>query len=192
MKLKPRQIFGLGAIVVFGGIMVLRLTTPSEKERMEQVIASLPTVSAPKGTIEFPPLDLTPPTAPQMPDINLPTAGAAPVPAEPEADYFSPGSQAAKDDLYCAGILRAHFNPVLKADGVNAASEILELSRSLAGSGITRLRSEGLAADLEWVYFDNAHGDKAEADYAASTPRISAADCTTRGRALPADTLKLP
>ncbi len=191
MGLKPRQIFGLGAIIVFGGILVLRLTTPSEKERMEQVLASLPTVSAPTGAIEFPPLDLTTPTAPSMPDINLPSAGAT-ASAESEVDYFSPGSQAAKDDLYCAGILRAHFNPALKADGVTAASEILELSRSLAGSGITRLRSEGLATDLDWVYFDTAHGDRAEADYAASTQRISTADCTARGRALPADTLKLP
>lgn len=62
----------------------------------------------------------------------------------------------------------------------------------LAGAGVTKLRAQNLASDLDWVYFDTAHGDRAEADYAADTPRISADACEARGKALPADTLKLP
>ena len=42
MKLKPRQMIGLVAIVVFGGGMICASTQPSEREVMEQRLASLP------------------------------------------------------------------------------------------------------------------------------------------------------
>lgn len=191
MKLGPRQFIGLGAIVVFSAILVLRLTQPSEKEKMDRVLASLPTVSAPIDPIELPPLNLTAPEIPPLPDINLPSA-ATPAVSEPEVDYAALGSQAARDDLYCSGILRAHFNPVLKSKGVDRAGEILELSRLLAGAGVEKLRAEGLAKDLDWVYFDTAHEEAAQAAYMAGAPRITADACEARGAALPANTPKLP
>lgn len=191
MKLKPRQIFGLAAIVVFGAILVFRLTQPSEKEMIARRIASLPSITAPQTVLEFPPLDLPSTTAPELPPQELDSA-ATPMNAEPETDYLALGSQDARDDLYCAGILRAHFDPTLKSDGVDKARDILEYSRVLAGSGVARLRADGMADDLDWVFFDSAHDEKAKADYAAGTPRIPASACEARAAALPADTLKLP
>ncbi len=190
MKLKPTQVFGLGAIVIFGGMTIFRLTQPSEREIMERRLASLPSISAPSGPIEFPPVDL--PTITALDAPGAPSSSPALADTTPATDYLALGSQDARDDLYCAGMLRAHFNPLLKSDGPTHAGEILEYTRILAGSGVTKLRAQGLAADLEWVYFDTAHDDKAKADHAANTPRISTDACEARGKALPADTLKLP
>lgn len=192
VKLNARQIFGLGAIVVFGAILVFRFTQPSEKEIMEQRLASLPRMTVPQSALELPPLDRPSTSAPQMPAPTADGTATTTAETEPAVDYLALGPQEARDDLYCAGILRAHFDPTLKADGVGHAQEVLEYARTLAGSGVTRLRAEGLAKDLDWVFFDNAHDEKAKADYAAATPRISAAACEARGEALPTDTLKLP
>lgn len=71
MNLKPRQIIGLGAIVVFGSILVLQLTTPSEKEKMDRVLASLPPVTVPQSAFELPLPDVTIPDIPPLPDLNL-------------------------------------------------------------------------------------------------------------------------
>jgi hypothetical protein len=195
MKLNSRQIFGLGAIVIFGGMMIFRLTQPSEREIMERRLASLPTITAPQGPVEIPMPDLPTIPAPVPPVLALDDPGAAaivPLPPEDKPDYAAMGSQAAKDDLYCGGILRAHFSPVLKSGGVDKAGEILELSRLLAGAGVEKLRADGLALGIDWVSFDNAHDAKASADYAAGAPRLSIAACEARGKALPADTPKLP
>ena len=64
MKLKPRQVIGLAAIVVFGGIMVMTLTRPSEREVMEQRLASAPLISAPTELPALPPVTLPSLTAP--------------------------------------------------------------------------------------------------------------------------------
>lgn len=195
MKLNSRQIFGLGAIVIFGGMMIFRLTQPSEREIMERRLASLPTITGPSGPIEFPMPELPTITAPVPPVSAFDAPGAvATVPSPPEEtpDFAGMGSQAAKDDLYCAGILRAHFSPVLKSGGVDKAGEFLELSRLLSGAGVEKLRADGLALGIDWVSFDNAHDARASADYAANTPRLSIAACEARGKALPADTPKLP
>ncbi len=190
LKLKPSQIIGFGAIVVFGGILAMQLTQPSEKQRMEKLLATLPPVSVPPSAFELPPLDLT---VPERPDFNLPSATATP--AEPEAtiDYAARGSQEARDDLYCASLLEAHFPILLEGkDGVNEAGVNLEHSLRLTGAGVAKLRTEGLAEDIDWVAYANAHDALALADYTANTPRIPLATCEARGAALPADTPKLP
>jgi len=191
VKLGPRQFIGLGAIVVFGSILVLRLTQPSEKEKMDRVIASLPTISAPTAPIELPPLNFTAPEIPPLPDNNLPSA-ATPAVSEPEVDYAALGSQAAKDDLYCAGLLEAHFPVLLENEGVTKAGINLEHRRMLAGAGVEKLRAQGLAGDIDWVAYANAHGALALADYSANKPRIPLSACEARGAALPANTPKLP
>lgn len=190
MKLKPRQIIGLGAIVVFGAILVLRLTQPSEKERMQRVMDSLPSVTVPQSALEFPLPSITVPDVPPMPDLTLPAT--TPLAEEPTTDYAALGSQAAKDDLYCAGILEAHFPVLLEKEGVNKASVNLEHRRMLAGAGVEKLRAQGLAGDIDWVAYANAHSALALADYTANKPRIPLATCEARGAALPPDTPKLP
>lgn len=193
MNLKPRQWLGLGAIVVFGGGMIFRLTQPSEREIMEQRLASLPRVEIPSAALEFPTPELRSITVPELPSLSLDNPGAStPPPSVLPPDYALMGSQAARDDLYCAGILRAHFKPTLDSGNIDKASAILEYSRMLAGAGVEKLRADGFAKDIGWVDFDTAHDEKAKADYAANTPRLSTTVCEARGKALPADTPKLP
>jgi len=187
-KLKPRQIIGLAAIVVFGGIIVMRLTQPSEREIMEQRLASLPSISAPA---EIP--ALAPVTLPSLPPVTLPLF-TVPRSATSEAsgkalwelsgvDYYNVGSQAAKDDLYCAGVLRAEFDAI-KADAhPDKMSILIRDSQALDETGIARLRAEnaiqesGAGASLAW-------GEKAAKDYAANAMRIPVAACTRRAAAL--------
>ena len=194
MKLNSRQMIGLGAIVIFGGMMIFRLTQPSEKEIMERRLASLPTVTAPSGPIEFPMPELPTITAPIPPVSALDDLPVTTTPPETAPDYAAMGSQAAKDDIYCSGVLREHFNTLIKTEGVDRAGDILELSRLLTGAGVAKLRAENIAhaQDIGWVDFDNAHADKGIADYLAKSLRISAVACEARGKALPADTPKLP
>lgn len=70
MKLQPRQMIGLVAIVVFGGGMLFRLTQPSEREIMERRIASLPTISPSMEPLELPRVEI-PVTGPIAPPITL-------------------------------------------------------------------------------------------------------------------------
>ena len=75
MKLQPRQIIGLFAIVVFGGGLILRLTQPSEREIMEKRLASLPTITP--TVSDLPPLDLSEPVPIAPLDLHAPASGTA-------------------------------------------------------------------------------------------------------------------
>lgn len=200
MKLKPTQIVGLIAIIVFGGGMIFRMTQPSEREVMAQRIASLPTISAP--TVEFPMPDLsgintpviTPPSALGAAAPGAPAA-AFTVPGEP--DYLAIGSQAARDDLYCSGVLGAEFDAKIavpfdpkkpETDPDNIVP-LMDMQKKLDTAGIAKLKAEGLTDGGNWANFTLPHGDKAEADYKARTLRIPVATCVARAAPLPPGTL---
>lgn len=182
MKLKPRQLIGLAAIVVFGGILIFNLVRPNERATMDQRLASLPSLSAPTELPALPPAPL--------PSLSTPAAPTAGVDASGKAiwelsgiDYYALGSQAAKDDLYCAGVLSAEFDAI-KADAhPDRMSILIRDGRALDDAGLARLKSEkaidtvGAGASLAWA-------DKAAKDYATNTLRISVADCTKRAAAL--------
>ena len=179
-RLKPRQVIGLVAIVVFGGIMVMSLTQPGEREIMEQHLASVPSIS---GATEIP--ALPPVTLPSFTATTSGTgdAGDKAVWELSGVDYDTLGSQAAKDDLYCAGVLRAEFEAI-KADAhPDRISILLRDGQALDEAGIARLKSEkavedaGAGASLAW-------GDKAAKDHAANSLRIPVAACTQRATAL--------
>jgi len=182
MKLKPRQIIGLGAIVVFGGILVATLMRPKpDPYSLPNGIpfSSLPSPVTPE--IEFP-----------MPDLQyttpLPPGGApAPMLSAPAIDYTTLGSQSARDDLYCAGTLNAEFNVVFKTGTPDAAAAMLDDAQSLKGAGLAKLKTEGASTGDDWAFFTLAYDALAEADHAAGKLRISAADCAARAAALPAD-----
>lgn len=186
MKLKPRQVIGLAAIVVFGGMMIFRMTQPSEREIMEQRLASLPRITA--ADTPMPAFEFTPP-APVAPlDLdNLPAGGGSSGPLyeyEGAPDYFNLGSQAAKDDLYCGGVLGAEFDAI-KADAhPDAMSLLLRDSQALDDAGISKLKAEGHANDSNYAGFTLAYADKAGKDHAAKTLRIPVAECTRRAAAL--------
>ncbi len=196
MKLKPTQMVGLAAIIIFGGGMIFRMTQPSEREIMERRLASLPTISAP--TMEFPMPDLssTNPTV-TPPDLAL---GAGPLPSTSpaaEPDYLAVGSQAAKDDLYCSGVLGAEFDAkiAVKFDPKNPETDpdnitpLMDMQKKLDTAGIAKLKAEGLTDGGNWANFTLPYGDKAEADYKANALRIPVATCMERASELPPGTL---
>ena len=175
MKLKPRQIIGLFAIVVFGGGMVLRLTQPSEREIMEKRLASLPTITP---TIsDLPPLDLNASASGTASDTPIWMIGDHP-------DYFNVGSQAAKDDMYCAGVLAAEFAVGIKDSHPDLASLLLRDHEALDKAGLARLVAEGVTTEQASAGFSLAYADKAEKDHTANTLRIPVADCSARAAAL--------
>lgn len=179
-RLKPRQVIGLVAIVVFGGIMAMSLPQPGEREIMEQHLASMPSISVPTDIPALPPVNLPSLTA------STSATGKADEKAIWEVsgvDYDNLGSQAAKDDLYCAGVLRAEFEAI-KADAhPDRMSILLRDGQALDEAGIARLKSEkaiedaGAGASLAW-------GDKAAKDHSANSLRIPVAACTQRATAL--------
>ena len=181
-SLKPRQVIGLVAIVVFGGIMVISLTQPGEREIMEQRLASMPSTSAPTEIPALPPVNLPAFTASRS---ATGAAGETAISELSGVDYDNLGSQAAKDDLYCAGVLRAEFEAI-KADAhPDRISILLRDGQALDEAGIARLRSEkaivdaGAGASLAW-------GNKAAKDHAANALRIPVAACTQRATTLSA------
>jgi hypothetical protein len=192
LKLKPRQIIGLAAIVVFGGMMIFRLTQPSEREIMEKRLASLPSFTVPAS--ELPPLQLDVPTV-TVPTITAPDtvlrtdAGASSTDTRriyelTGVDYFANGSQAAKDDLYCSGVLSAEFSVRINDSHPDLASIILRDHRALDEAGIAKLIAEGITTQEASAGYSLAYGDKAETDYKAGALRIPVAACTARAAAL--------
>lgn len=188
-KLKPRQIIGLVAIVVFGGGMIWRATQPSEREVMQQRIDSLIAAQR-ENPIEFP--DLPPVEAPSA-NITAPLSaldGSTTGNTDNRAiwelsgiDYYSIGSQAAKDDLYCAGVISAEFEATKADVHPDKMSMMIRDMQALEEAGIAKLRAEGHIKDQFTAGYTLAWNDKAEKDYAAGAARISFADCTARATA---------
>jgi hypothetical protein len=199
MKLRPTQIVGLIAIGVFGGGMIFRMTQPSEREVMAQRLASLPHIEAPR--VEFPMPDLaginTPVIAPPSVLGTGPDSSSAPLAIPDEPDYLAIGSQAAKDDLYCSGVLGAEFDAKIAVPFDTKKPEtdpdnivpLMDMQKKLDTAGIAKLKAEGLTDGGNWANFTLSHGDKAEADYKAKTLRMPVATCIARAAPLPAGTL---
>ena len=190
LKLKPRQMIGVAAIVVFGGGMIWRATQPSEREVMEQRISSLMAAQR-ENPIEFP--DLPPIDIPDI-QITAPlsaldgssTTGATDNRAIWELsgiDYYSIGSQPAKDDLYCAGVISAEFDAT-KADAhPDKMSMMIRDMQALDDAGIAKLRAEGHIKDEFTAGYTLAWADKAKKDYTANALRLSFDACTARATA---------
>ncbi|MEZ6029850.1 MAG: hypothetical protein R3C46_08865 [Hyphomonadaceae bacterium] len=182
MKLKPRQLIGLGAIVIFGGILIFRLTQPSEKEIMEQRLAALPRLTTPSVEIPMPDLQYTPPPA-----LTGDTPSLSATPATPKKDYLVLGSQDARDDLYCDGGLNAEFDDVVETAHPDDAAALLNGAQRLRGAGLAKLKAEGASEGEDWAFFTSAYAEQTQADYAAGKLRLSVATCKARANALPPD-----
>jgi len=191
MKLNSRQIIGLAAIVVFGAAAIWRFTQPSEREIMERRLASLPSLSALLDMPEFTTPSLPPvsiPTAPDLAPGNTDMSGSdRPIWELSGIDYFNIGSQAARDDLYCAGVLNAEFNATVSTAHPDKSSLLLRDSQALEAAGVDKLKAEGHATDDTWAGFTLAWDDKAGKDHAGNALRLTAADCTARANALVAN-----
>lgn len=186
MKLQPRQIIGLFAIVVFGGGLIFRLTQPSEREVMEKRLASLPSFTTTMA--DLPPLDLTLPVPVAPLDLNSPATGSphdTPIWMMGDApNYFNLGSQAAKDDMYCSGVLSAEFHVRINDSHPDKASLLLRDHQALDRAGLDKLIAEGVTTEQASAGFSLAYDDKGEKDYAANALRIPVADCSARAAAL--------
>ena len=120
MKLKPTQVVGLLAIIVFGGGMIFRMTQPSEREVMEKRLASLPRLEVPPVEFPMPDLSVTAPVA-------RPPGVTSAAPAVPAVDYTALGSQDARDDLYCGGVVGAECDLKIKTDHPDTGAPLIEL-----------------------------------------------------------------
>jgi hypothetical protein len=184
MKLKPTQIIGLVAIVVFGGGMIFRLTQPSEREIMDQRMASLPRVEIPAVEFPIPDLQYTIPPAPGSEALP-----ALSTPAAPTVNYTAAGSQDARDDLYCSSVLSMEFDVTIENPGTSpdAAAKLLNQSQALKGAGLAKLKSEGASTGDDWAFFTSAYDDLVQAEHGLKPYRIPASACAARADALPAD-----
>jgi hypothetical protein len=109
-------------------------------------------------------------------------------PPPPPADPLAVGSQDAKDDLYCAGIIFA-ANP--SPDGALNPTDEAVLRRQqafgivLAESGINKLVAEKAAHATHGAIISEAYTDRAAKDLAAKKPRIPLETCYERAKATP-------
>lgn len=117
------------------------------------------------------------------------TPAAAPVePPPPPADPLAVGSQDAKDDLYCAGIIFVS-NPS-PPGALNPTDEAVlrkaqMLGVVLAESGINKLVEQKAAHATHGALIADAYTDAAERDLVAKKPRITLDACNERAKAVP-------
>ena len=120
---------------------------------------------------------------PQKTQAQAPTT-----PPPPPADPLAVGSQDAKDDLYCSGIIfvsnpspPSALNPVDEA--VLRKAQVLGIN--LAESGINKLVVQKAVHATHGALVADAYTEAAATDLRAKKPRISLEDCYARSRALP-------
>lgn len=110
-----------------------------------------------------------------------------PTPPDPNApkpeDLTLKGSQAAKDDLYCAGVISAEFDH--KDQHPDEMSKQIAAMRALDEAGLAKLRAESVATDQSGAGFSLAFTAKANADYEAGKLRIPFPDCMKRAATVP-------
>jgi hypothetical protein len=117
-----------------------------------------------------------------------PEASAPITPPPPPADPLAVGSQDAKDDLYCAGVIYA-ANPS-PPSALNPTDEAVlrkaqALGIILGESGINKLVVQKAAHATHGALIADAYAIQAAKDLAAGKPRISLDDCNARAKALP-------
>src|SRR5262249_38747703 len=106
----------------------------------------------------------------------------------PPADPLAVGSQDAKDDLYCAGVIFA-ANPS-PPNALNPVDEAVlrkaqALGIVLGESGINKLVIQKAAHATHGAMIADAYAVQAAKDLEAGKPRISLDDCNARAKAVP-------
>jgi hypothetical protein len=166
MKPRPTQIIGLVAVVVFGSYLAWRVMQP---ERDPMILPSGVNLRDLPSTSDL----VTPPDMTAL----IPDAQATPV-----ADPLAAGSQEAKDDLYCSGVVFAVRND--SGDPLSAeAQQRRDLVILLAEAGVKKLVAEGVATLATTAPIADAHSAAARADHEAGTLRIPVEACLARGEA---------
>ena len=165
MRLRPQQVAGLVAVIAFGGILMWTLMAPKRDP------------FAVPGTIKLTGTE----TPTQTPVTTLPAETIA---TAPSADSLTLGTDEAKDDLYCAGVLNAAVEASADRASPEAATrrgQFIALAKAGAGklvaSGAATWNTSGTIVDAQVI--------AAGRDVAAGTPRLSLESCTARAMALP-------
>jgi hypothetical protein len=166
MKLRTTQIIGLVAIVVFGGIMAWTLMKPKRDPMILPSGVNLRGLPSPSALITQPDISTI------VPDLM----------AVAVADPMTLGSQEARDDLYCSGVVFAIRND--SGDPLSAeAQRMRDLVILLAEAGVKKLVAEGVATLATTAPIADAHSAAARADHEAGTLRIPVEACLARGEA---------
>jgi hypothetical protein len=126
--------------------------------------------------------------AQQTAAAEAPPAPQPVTPPPPPADPLAVGSQDAKDDLYCAGVIFAE-NPS-PPNALNPTDEAVlrkaqMLGIALAESGVNKLVVQKAAHATHSALISDAYAIQAARDREAGKTRISLDDCTARAKALP-------
>jgi hypothetical protein len=120
-------------------------------------------------------------------DCMKKAAALPPPPPDPNApkpeDLTLKGSQAARDDLYCAGVISAEFDH--KDQHPDEMSKQIAAMRALDEAGLAKLRAERVATEMSGAGFSLAFTAKANADYEAGKLRIPFPDCMKRSTTVP-------
>lgn len=192
MKLTSTQVVGLGAIVIFGGILVGTLMKgPRDPDMLPSGVRLSDLPPLPEMKVEIPAPDPSGLGTALTPPASAPGSGAAAA-SSPDAtlsypgqpDYLNVGSQAAKDDLYCAGVISAEFD-ALPEQHPEEMSKQIAAQIALDYAGAAKLIADGVATQDNSAGFTLAYGAKARADRAAGALRIPFATCMARAAALP-------
>ena len=146
---------------------------------MERRLASLPPVSA----LDNEPLSIPIPSV-SIPDVSIPAPPVLDLPAAPPPAPIAqsdpmPGSQDARDDLYCWAVLNREFDARIKTDPP-AATPLLDAAKRLEASGVKKLEAEGVTQLDNWASLTVAFAEQARADYRQNTLRIPVEACVER------------
>ena len=151
MKLRPVQIVGVGAVIVFGGYLAWTLI---KGRRDPDLLPSGVRIST-------------------LPSIGADPVDTTPLPAAPLAQ----GSQDAKDDLYCSGLV---FSEAMESLDAAKTSKLGDIYAALAQSGRAKLIAEGVVKDAGAIAAGNAWSEKARADFKTKKPAIGLENCLKR------------
>jgi len=163
LKLKAHQWLGIAAVIVFGGKLVYELTRPEPDPFYLPGALPMSDTLAGAGAVEFP---MT-----ALPD----TSAITPPPLDP----LIAGSDEARDDLYCSGLVYAAHRTM--ADELSPEAQARRvLIIALDEAGAAKLRAEGIVDPAQIVEIANAQGDAGFAEFEAGIARLSVADCEAR------------
>ena len=171
-----------GRIVFVISALALLAGCGGAKPATDGASASAPASPASSSASAMP--DATPAAAPAPPKPTQPPDVPPPPPDHP----LDIGTQDAKDDLYCSGVIFA-ANPTPDSALNPVDQAVLEknqmLGVALAENGVNKLIDQKVAHATHAAFISNAYADKAEADIKAKKARISLEKCVARAKALP-------
>jgi hypothetical protein len=174
MKLRPHQYVGIAAVIFFGGMLIWQLTQPKRDPFSVPGAMPLNTKAYDEKVLQegFGPGAVDPPAlAPPPPPSSASTA-----------ELISIGSDDAKDDLYCSGLIYAAYS-VSKDRETPEAQKQRDRVIVLAERGTGKLIAAGTADASQTGPIADAHSTRAMTDYSNGTPRIPLADCEARADA---------